>query len=110
MKFMVKNARLSYVHVFEASQISGQGDATYSVCLLIDKNSPEVPKIKAAIEAERATLKTKYPKLAGKDPKTWSNPLRDGDRGKRRCRIQGLLLYQRKAIKSPGRTNCNRRT
>ena len=41
MKFMARNARLSYVRVFEASQVNGQGDATYSVCLLIDKNSPE---------------------------------------------------------------------
>ena len=102
MKFMVRNARLSYVRVFEASQVNGQGDATYSVCLLIDKNSPEVPKIKAAIEAERETLKTKYPKLAGKDPKTWNNPLRDGDEEKDGAEYQGMYFINAKRKEKQG--------
>ena len=47
-KAMVKNVRLSYVRLFEAQQVNGQGEATFSVCLLIRKDSPEVPKIKEA--------------------------------------------------------------
>ena len=102
MKAMIKNARLSYVRVFEASQVNGQGDATYSVCLLIDKNSPEVPKIKAAIEAERATFKSKYPKLAGKDPKTWNNPLRDGDEEKDGAEYKGCYFINAKRKETQG--------
>ena len=102
MKAMIKNARLSYVRVFEASQVNGQVDATYSVCLLIDKNSPEVPKIKAAIEAERAMLKTKYPKLAGKDPKTWNNPLRDGDEEKDGAEYKGCYFINAKRREKQG--------
>ena len=102
MKFMIRNARLSYVRVFEASQVNGQGDATYSVCLLIDKNSPEVPKIKAAIEAERAMLKAKYPKLAGKDPKTWNNPLRDGDEEKDGAEYKGCYFINAKRKEAQG--------
>lgn len=102
MKAMIKNARLSYVRVFEASQANGQGDATYSVCLLIDKNSPEVPKIKAAIEAERANLKSRYPKLAGKDPKTWNNPLRDGDEEKDGAEYKGCYFINAKRKEAQG--------
>ena len=68
-KAMIKNVRLSYVRLFEAQQVNGQGEASYSVCLLIPKDSPEVPKIKEAIEQEFRGLKARYPKLNGKDPK-----------------------------------------
>lgn len=79
---MLKNVRLSYVRVFEAEQVNGQGDPIYSLCILIPKDSPDVPAIKAAIETEYNNLKVRYPKLAGKNPKTWNNPLHDGDEEK----------------------------
>ena len=56
MKAMLKNVVLSYVNLFEARKMNDSGDASYSVCLLIDKDSPEVPKIKAAIGNARAYL------------------------------------------------------
>ena len=95
-KAMIKNVRLSYVRLFEAQQVNGQGEASYSVCLLIPKDSPEVPKIKAAIEAEFSTLKARYPKLNGKDPKVWTNPLRDGDAEKDGAEYQGCYFINAK--------------
>ena len=50
MKTMVKNVRLSYVKVFEATQVNGQGDFNYSVQLLIDKNSEAAEKLKEAVD------------------------------------------------------------
>ena len=102
MKAMLKNVRLSYVRVFEPSQINGQGDSTYSVCLLIPKDSPEVPAIKAAIAEEYRSIKAKYPKLAGKDPKTWNNPLRDGDEEKDGEEYKGCYFLNAKRKESQG--------
>lgn len=102
MKAMLKNVRLSYVRVFEPNQINGQGDSTYSVCLLIPKDSPEVPAIKAAIAAEYENLKVRYPKLAGKNPKTWNNPLRDGDEEKDGAEYQGCYFINAKRKESQG--------
>lgn len=99
---MLKNVRLSYVRVFEPSQINGKGDAIYSVCLLIPKDSPEVPAIKAAIAAEYENLKVRYPKLAGKDPKTWDNPLRDGDEEKDGEEYKGCYFLNTKRKESQG--------
>ena len=102
MKAMLKNVRLSYVRVFEANQINGQGDSTYSVCLLIPKDSPEVPAIKAAIAAEYENLKVRYPKLAGKNPKAWNNPLRDGDEEKDGAEYQGCYFINAKRKEAQG--------
>ena len=101
-KAMIKNVRLSYVRLFEAQQVNGQGEASYSVCLLIPKDSPEVPKIKAAIEAEFSTLKARYPKLNGKDPKVWTNPLRDGDAEKDGAEYQGCYFINAKRKEKQG--------
>ena len=101
-KAMVKNVRLSYVRLFEAQQVNGQGEASYSVCLLIPKDSPEVPKIKAAIEAEFSALKARYPKLNGKDPKVWTNPLRDGDAEKDGAEYQGCYFINAKRKEKQG--------
>ena len=38
MKAMLKNVVLSYVNLFEARKMNDSGDASYSVCLLIDKD------------------------------------------------------------------------
>lgn len=102
MKVMIKNVRLSYVRLFEAQQINGQGEAIYSVCLLIPKDSPEVPKIKAAIKQEFEGMKTRYPKLNGKDPKAWANPLRDGDAEKDGSEYQGCYFINAKRKEKQG--------
>lgn len=99
---MIKNARLSYARLFEAQQINGQGEAIYSVCLLIPKDSPEVPKIKAAIKQEFEGMKARYSKLNGKDPKVWTNPLRDGDAEKDSAEYQGCYFINAKRREKQG--------
>ena len=102
MKAMLKNVRLSYVRVFEAGQVNGAGDPIYSLCILIPKDSPEVPAIKAAIAAEYENLKVKFPKLAGKNPKTWNNPLRDGDEERDGEEYQGHYFINAKRKEKQG--------
>lgn len=102
MKAMIKNVRLSYVRLFEAQQINGQREAIYSVCLLIPKDSPEVPKIKEAIKQEFERMKARYPKLNGKDPKVWANPLRDGDAEKDGAEYQGCYFINAKRKEKQG--------
>ena len=99
---MLKNVRLSYVRVFEAEQANGKGDPIYSLCILIPKDSPEVPAIKAAIAAEYENLKVRYSKLAGKNPKTWTDPLRDGDEEKDGVEYQGHYFINAKRKESQG--------
>ena len=102
MKTMVKNVRLSYVKVFEATQVNGQGDFNYSVQLLIDKKSEAAEKLKAAIKAEYEALAQRYPKLAGKLPKVWNNPLRDGDEEKDGAEYQGCYFINAKRKEAQG--------
>lgn len=73
--------RLSYVHVFQAGQVNGQGEAKYSVACLIDKSDAKtVDAIKKAIMAavqddqdNKRTLGANF-KL-----KSDNQPLKDGD-------------------------------
>lgn len=102
MKTMVKNVRLSYVKVFEATQVNGQGDFNYSVQLLIDKNSEAAEKLKAAIKAEYEALAARYPKLSGKLPKVWNNPLRDGDEEKDGSEYEGMFFMNAKRKEKQG--------
>ena len=102
MKAMIKNVRLSYVRVFEAAQINGVGDANYSVCLLIPKDSPEALKLMQEIDAVAQEMKTKYPKLKGQLPKMWSNPLRDGDAEKDGAEYQGMYFINAKRKEKQG--------
>ena len=102
MKAMVKNVRLSYVKVFEATQVNGQGDFNYSVQLLIDKNSEAAEKLKAAIKAEYEALPARYPKLSGKLPKVWNNPLRDGDEEKDGSGYEGMFFMNAKRKEKQG--------
>lgn len=102
MKAMVKDVRLSYVRVFEAAQMNGTGEANFSVCLLIPKDSPEAEKLKEAIKAEAQNLAARYPKLAGKLPKMWNNPLRDGDEEKDGAEYEGMYFINCKRKEKQG--------
>ena len=102
MKAMLKNVVLSYVNLFEARKMNDSGDASYSVCLLIDKDSPEVPKIKAAIEEAVKEMVARYPKLKGTLPKMWNNPLRDGDAEKDGEEYKGRYFINCKRKESQG--------
>lgn len=76
-KVVTGKVRFSYAHVFEPKAMEEGGKAKYSVCLLIPKTDTKtVAKVKAAIKAAFEDGKAKF---GGKLPKSWKNPLRDGD-------------------------------
>lgn len=79
MKAMIKNARLSFVRLFEASQINGQGEFNYSCALLIPKDSPEGKKLQDVHKQAIKEMVAKYPKLRGQMPKNFASVLKDGD-------------------------------
>ena len=81
IRIMLKNVRLSYVHVWEPQPArEADREPKYAVSLIIPKSdAAQIKKIEAAIEA---LLKTEGPaKFGGKVPPRGSLklPLRDGD-------------------------------
>lgn len=75
-KVIIKKARLSYAHLFEAVAINGEGEPKYSVSILIDKkDTATVEAVKTAIKEALAEGKDK---LKGKTAGV-KIPLRDGD-------------------------------
>ncbi|WAX17727.1 hypothetical protein PM682P4_00015 [Parabacteroides phage PM682P4] len=79
MKAMLKNCRLSFVKLFEATQINGMGEFNYSCALLIPKDSPEGAKLQQIHDAEIKAMIAKYPKLKGQMPKNFASVVKDGD-------------------------------
>ena len=67
--------RASYAHVWEKSEMPN-GDWKYSISLIIPKDDPDIPKIKACIEQAGIN---KFGSDKTKWPKPFWNPLRDGD-------------------------------
>ena len=65
----------SFAHVWEKTQMP-DGSMKYSVSVIIPKDSPELPKIRAAIEQAGIN---KFGEDKTKWPKPFWNPLRDGD-------------------------------
>lgn len=102
MKAMLKNVRLSYVRVFEAAQVNGVGEANYSVCILIPKESETAERLKLAIAEAASEMAIKFPKLKGNLPKVWNNPLRDGDAEKDGAEYQGMYFINAKRKEKQG--------
>lgn len=70
--------RFSYVNIFRSRAFTVDGDAKYSICLLIPKKDEKtVAKIQKAIEDTKR--KGMADKWGGKLPKNLHLPLRDGD-------------------------------
>lgn len=79
IKVVLSTHRVSYVHIKEPSSFEDDGDKKYDTTFLIDKDSPDVDKIKGAIKAAYAANKeSMFKGLPVTSPKLW-NPLRDGD-------------------------------
>ncbi len=77
-KVVIKDVRLSYVHAFHPAKPSNdQGEEKYSVSLILPKDHPQIPEIKAAIK--EAAENGKASKFGGKIPANLKTPLRDGD-------------------------------
>jgi hypothetical protein len=76
-KLLLKNARFSYVNVWEPKAINGGDDAKYSVSILIPKSdTAQIEAIKKDIEEAKVEGKAKW---GGKIPPKLKTPLRDGD-------------------------------
>lgn len=77
-KVLIKNARLSYAHLFEPHAMNAGDEGKYSVCLLISKDDKEaLQAIKQAVAD--ATAEGIAKKWKGKKPATLKLPLRDGN-------------------------------
>lgn len=79
LKVVLNTHRVSYVHIKEPSSFEEDGEKKYDTTFLIEKDSPDVDKIKAAIKAAySANKESMFKGLPITSPKLW-NPLRDGD-------------------------------
>ena len=74
-KIVLKNVRFSYCNLFKARAMDENAKPKFSVSLIIPKDHPQLPEVKAAIKAE-TEVKWPDPK---KRPGGLHNPLRDGD-------------------------------
>ena len=74
------NTLWSYVHVFQPNSINGS-TPKYSVALIFRKDSPDIPKIRAAIQAayDEGISKLKGNGKVAPALTALKTPLRDGD-------------------------------
>lgn len=76
-KVITGKVRFSYVQVFTPRAASEGDKPKYSVCILIDKDDEKtLNKVRAAIDLAYKEGKAKF---GGSLPRSWKNPLRDGD-------------------------------
>lgn len=79
LRVVLGTHRVSYVHLKEAYAFEEGDEKKYDVTFLIDKDHPDVAKIKAAIKAAYQEVKeSKFKGLPLTSSKLW-NPLRDGE-------------------------------
>lgn len=77
-KLIIKNARLSYAHLFKADAIAEGSEPKFSASIIIRKDDPQVANIKAALwKALQARFADKL--KSGSWPSSLHNPLKDGD-------------------------------
>lgn len=77
-RFMLKNVRLSYEHLFRADAIAEGSKPKFSATWIISKDDPQLKTVRAAIAK---ALESKFPgKMKnGAWPSVMHNPLKDGD-------------------------------
>lgn len=95
--------RFSYVNIFRSRAFTADGDAKYSICLLIPKKDQKtLAKIKTAIEDTKR--KGMAEKWGGKIPKNLHLPLRDGDeeRADEAPEYAGMYFLNATAKEKPG--------
>jgi hypothetical protein len=80
MKVTLQNVRLSFPHLFEPSQVQGQGDAKFSASFIIPKDHPALGELANAIVAA-ATEKwgAKAQAMLTELKASGKLPVRDGD-------------------------------
>lgn len=78
-KFMLRNVRLSYEHIFKPTAFDDTQEAKYSATLIIPKDHPDLPAAKKAyFEAGQETFPADFVK-AGAWPKGYTCSLKDAD-------------------------------
>ena len=70
---IINDVRLAWVHLEEPRAAAEGAEPKYSVTMIVPKVHPQLPEIKAAMQAAIAA------KWGGKAPKGLRSPLRDGD-------------------------------
>lgn len=92
--------KLSYPHVFEKYQGQDNEEGKYMTNVLIPKDEKKtIEAIEAAIEeAKKAGIVSKW---GGKEPKKFTNPLRDGDEKEDEI-YEGNMFLNAKSSKRPG--------
>jgi hypothetical protein len=73
MKIILKNARCSFPSIFNTEKYRGTDTGKYALTVLIDKDDPQIEKVKAAI------LAFAKEKFGTPLPKKLELPLKDGD-------------------------------
>lgn len=76
-KVLTGKCRASFLHVFTPKAVEEGGEKKYSVSLIIPKSDKKT--IRAIEEAIEEAYEDGKAKFGGKLPRSWKNPLRDGD-------------------------------
>lgn len=80
MKVQLQNVRLSFPHLFEPSQVQGQGDAKFSASFIIPKDHASLAELSKAITAVAAEKwGAKATEMLTQLKATGKLPVRDGD-------------------------------
>lgn len=102
-KVVTGKCRLSYVNIFRSRSFSEDGDAKYSVCVLVPKSDKKtIKKINAAVKTEiQNGIQSKW---GGKKPGNLHLPLRDGDdeRAEEAPEYEGVYFFNANSSRKPG--------
>lgn len=80
MKFVLKNARLSFPALFEPRDFNGDGKFRWSANFIVPKNDPQIDELKKIITAiSLDQWKDKSPAILKQLETTDKTPLHDGD-------------------------------
>lgn len=101
-KVVTGKVRLSYVHVFEKTSFGDGTDGKYSVSVLVPKDDTKtINDLKKAINT--AAAEGKATKWAGKMPRNFHSPLRDGDAEHPDDEAyKGMLFFNASSKRKPG--------
>lgn len=106
-KVITGKVRFSYANVFVPTLAPGATDEKYSVAILIDKtDKATLDKVEKAIQEQLEVFKSKN---AGKVPKNFKYPLRDGDEDREDDPVYaGKMFFNASSKTKPGIVDENR--
>tara|TARA_R110000851_G_scaffold96792_2_gene209961 strand:- start:39767 stop:40312 length:546 start_codon:yes stop_codon:yes gene_type:complete len=101
-KVIIQDVRCSYVYIKEPRKSEDGKDPKYSLQIIIPKNDPQLPKIKAAIKAAAQEKHGDSVKMT-----MLKLPLRDGDTDREGEEYEGHLFINANSARKPGIVNRN---